>query len=62
MYYIGTTEMPIGTNNWDVSRDRPRGTGILLLKLFWFEEKIVLENNFWNSRLKAENLQKFWDH
>ena len=27
-------------------------------------EKIVLviEKNFWNSRLKAENLQKFWDH
>ena len=27
-------------------------------------EKIVLkfEKNFWNSRLKAENLQTFWDH
>ena len=25
-------------------------------------EKIVLVIDFWNSRLKAENLQKFWDH
>ena len=27
-------------------------------------EKIILliEKNFWNSRLKAENLQNFWDH
>ena len=27
-------------------------------------EKIVLviEKNFWNSRLKAENFQNFWDH
>ena len=23
---------------------------------------LVTEKNFWNSRLKAENLQKFWDH
>ena len=23
---------------------------------------IVIEKNFWNSRLKAENLQNFWDH
>ena len=23
---------------------------------------IVREKNFWNSRLKAENLQNFWDH
>ena len=22
---------------------------------------LVIEKNFWNSRLKAENLQKFWD-
>ena len=39
--------------------------GILLPKLFWpTVRKIVLliEKNFWNSRLKAENLQKFWDH
>ena len=39
--------------------------GILLPKLFWLLwEKIVLvtEKNFSNSRLKAENLQKFWDH
>ena len=30
--------------------------------LLW--EKIVLgiEKNFWNSRLKAENFQTFWDH
>ena len=41
-----------------------RTNGILLPKLFWPKllwEKIVLvtEKNFWNSRLKAENLQKF---
>ena len=32
--------------------------------LAYCEKKIVLviEKNFWNSRLKAENLQKFWDH
>ena len=41
--------------------------GILLPKLFWptvtHWEKIVLviEKNFWNSRLKAKNLQDFWD-
>ena len=23
---------------------------------------LVIEKNFWNSRLKAENLQKLWDH
>ena len=23
---------------------------------------LVIEKNFWNSRLKAENLQNFWDH
>ena len=39
--------------------------GILLPKLLWpIVRKIVLviEKNFWNSRLKAENLQNFWDH
>ena len=40
---------------------------------FWKNHKIVLtyckkknvlviEKNFWNSRLKAKNLQIFWDH
>ena len=42
------------------------GNGILLPKLFWptVRKKIVLviEKNFWNSRLKPENLQKFWDY
>ena len=28
----------------------------------WEEIVIVIEKNFWNSRLKAENLQIFWDH
>ena len=23
---------------------------------------IVIEKNFWNSRLKVENFQTFWDH
>ena len=32
--------------------------------LTYCEKKIVLviEKNFWNSRLKAKNLQNFWDH
>ena len=32
--------------------------------LTYCEKKIVpvIEKNFWNSRLKAENLQNFWDH
>ena len=34
----------------------------IVLNLLW--EKIVLvnEQKFWNLRLKAENLRKFWDH
>ena len=39
--------------------------GILLPKLFWPTARknvLVIEENFWNSRLKAENLQNFWDH
>ena len=40
--------------------------GILLPKLFWptVRKKIVLviKKNFWDSRLKAENLLKFRDH
>ena len=41
------------------------GNGILLPKLFWatvrkncFSDRV----KFWNSRLKAQNSQKFWDH
>ena len=30
--------------------------------LLWEEIVQVVEKNFWNSRLKAEDLQKFWDH
>ena len=30
--------------------------------LLWEIIVLVIEKNFWNSRLKAENLQKFWDH
>ena len=30
--------------------------------VLWEKIVIVIEKNFWNSRLKAENLQKFWDH
>ena len=30
--------------------------------LLWGKIVIVIENFFWNSRLKAENLQKFWDY
>ena len=30
--------------------------------LLWDKIVRVIEKNFWNSRLKAENLQNFWDH
>ena len=30
--------------------------------LLWEKNVLVIEKNFWNSRLKAENFQKFWDH
>jgi hypothetical protein len=30
--------------------------------LLWEKIVQVIEKNFWNSRLKAENFQKFWDH
>ena len=39
--------------------------GILLPKLFcllWEKNVLVIEKNFWNSRLKAKNLPNFWDH
>ena len=29
--------------------------------LLWDKIVLVIEKNFWNSRLKAENLQKFWE-
>ena len=36
----------------------------LSMQLLWYCEKklFVIEKNFWNSRLKAENVQNFWDH
>ena len=34
--------------------------GILLPKLF--RHSSLIEKTFWNSRLKAKNLQKIWDH
>ena len=30
--------------------------------LLWEKVVLVIEKNFWISRLKAENLQKIWDH
>ena len=30
--------------------------------LLWEKIVLVIEKNVWNSRLKAENLQHFWDH
>ena len=30
--------------------------------LLWEKIVVVIEKIFWNSRLKAENLQNFWDH
>ena len=29
---------------------------------FWEKNILVIEKNFWNSRLNAENLQNFWNH
>ena len=42
-----------------------KNNGILLPKLFWPTVRkivLVIEKNISNSRLKDENLQKFWDH
>ena len=39
--------------------------GILFQKLFWHTVRRNCSSdweNFWNSRLRAENLRKFWDH
>ena len=39
--------------------------GILFPKLFWPSVKknpLLIKKIFWNSKLKAENLQKSWDH
>ena len=30
--------------------------------LLWKKIVLVIEKNFWNSRLKAESLRKIWDH
>ena len=30
--------------------------------LLWEKIALVIEKNFWNLRLKAENLQNFWNH
>ena len=30
--------------------------------LLWEKIGLVIEKNFWNSRLKADNLQNIWDH
>ena len=30
--------------------------------LLWEKIVLVIEKTFWNSRLKAENLENFWDH
>ena len=36
-------------------------TMVFCSDLLWEKIVLVIEKNFWNSRLKAENLQKFWD-
>ena len=30
--------------------------------LLWDKNVLVIKKNFWNLRLKAKNLQNFWDH
>ena len=52
---------------WDILT---QGTKILKMvfcyrncsDLLWEKIVPVIEKNFWNSRLKAKNLQKFWDN
>ena len=47
------------------STSNPKPTGRCFSNvsdLLWEKIVLVIEKNFWNSRLKAENLQKFWDH
>ena len=43
-----------------------RGTNGILLQncsdLLWEKIVLVIEQIFWNTRLKAENFQKFWNH
>ena len=33
-----------------------------LSELLWDKSALAIEKNFWNSVLKAKNLQFFWDH
>ena len=50
-----------GTNNDSIKQNY----GIFFQKLFWTTVRkniLVIEKNFWNSRLKAENLKNVCDH
>ena len=38
------------------------GWKIVLTYYLWEKIVLVIEKNFWNSQLKAKNLQKLWDH
>ena len=47
------------------SKKNKTENGILLSKLFWptvRKNALVIEKNFWNSRLKSENSQNLLDH
>ena len=52
--------------NSDLGNQMARQLDVILLKkLLWPTVRkivLVIEKNFWNSRLKAENLQYFLDH
>ena len=42
---------------WNFLLDKTRNNIAL-----WEKIVLVIKKNFWNSRLKAKNLQQFWDH
>ena len=54
-----------GNRQPNLQSERTLINGILLPKLFWptmRKNVLVIKKNFWNSKLKAENLKLFWDH
>ena len=61
-----------GNSEWSETKSRPINKPICRKEmvfcyqncsdLLWEKIVLVIEKNFWNSRMKAENLQNFWDH
>ena len=60
---LGLTQFPILNSTFDPVKETVTYKVNLLWKLFLtFSDVVLMEKYFWNSRLKAKNLQKFWDH